>query len=729
MSVGRYSRLNYHENPISMYVPRPFETLDAIGQRTQKASDTRDAIKADILGKQVNALPQDYQGLAQAKKEVESKLSEFGDKNFNDPQVKSDWNKTQRELASRFGPQGDIGSIENNYNEHQTYMKGLNEALKKGPKEGGIDEDQYNKLKHISLNKYSGIGDLTNDGYSKYSGITPASYVDIAKHADDLAKGWKENKILTEGWKEDANGQLFRKRGNSTEYINDTEVYDAIKPILENDPMNKAYAKQNTLLSTYGTGATPEQIQNHYNSIFERPAKYVADKYGYNKTEYTEDIQQNQDYLQNAKHRLENPILNVGIEVQAPSYGTTTNDSKSLNTSAETLSSTVKGELSKILSITPGLLAPGGTPDGFIVQLDKQYPGGSIKWLKDHMNNIPEDRRDMVKGLVSNYDDVQQRTKDAEEYALGKVGTVHIQASKDLEKLAIKYGIDFNKASELLTSKVSGSDKGANFYDQMYANNPHAQEFRKEFNKVTDKVNKYTEAKDKYLKDTSSKKVTEQWADSVISPIAYDETTGQYTKDDKYGEKLTTYINTLLKDGSLNGLSTDQMDKGNVPKNLAQVIQENNPNPDDKTPAQPTRVFFTRLPGTDGKRQLVVQVGDKEVKINSDQIQVPDKSGKTVNLSEIQNDPIQKLNERVYRAYSNGVNKVSLSDGTNITLPQDIDGKGVMNGTYANSSNLKVDLSKDEQAKWGEKNLVGSKAVKYLLMKNAEASAKGTPLF
>lgn len=291
MSINQYTRLNWNQ-PLnsSTYIPKPFDTLNAIGQQTQHASDLRDTYKADLLGKQVNALPKDIPILLQAKKGLENDINEFSDKNFLDPKVKSDWFKKQREWANRFSPQGDIGSIQSNFDIHQNYMKDLHDQLKKGPKEGGIDENTYNKLASISLGNYQGIGEQTNQGYNKYSGITPAGYVDIPKQADELAKGWKANKVANEGWKEDPSGVLYKMNGNSREEIKPEEIYNAIRPALENDPMIQSFAKQNTMLNMYGKNVTPEEINKHYLDHFHIPSKFVADKYGYLDISHKEDI-------------------------------------------------------------------------------------------------------------------------------------------------------------------------------------------------------------------------------------------------------------------------------------------------------------------------------------------------------------------------------------------------------------------------------------------------------
>lgn len=292
MSGNRYTQIDFNQ-PISSYVPMPLDLMYKVGANKQARQDKAEEDRIDLLGKQWNRLSVDADKANKIKSEVNSTLDEFANKDFNDPTVKSQWYKKKRELADRFGPMGDIGAMEANYKAHQDYVKGLDEQRKKGPKEGGIDLDTYNKLRDISLKEYKGIGQDEGHGYNQFSGIQPAGFSDIPKEADELAKGWKENKVANEGWSEDPSGKLYKKSGNKTEWISEKEIYDNIKPQLMNNPMNHAFVHQDMLLNTYNM--SPEEKANldwdkTYNSYFDRAATYAANKYGFKSTEHTSDI-------------------------------------------------------------------------------------------------------------------------------------------------------------------------------------------------------------------------------------------------------------------------------------------------------------------------------------------------------------------------------------------------------------------------------------------------------
>jgi len=252
----------------------PIHFIDKTADMKQHEQDANEAERIDLLGKQYNTLQQDRPLAMKAKKEIGDKLEEFSNKDFTDPTVKQEWYKTKRDIVNRFGPQGDIGAMQSNYNINQDYIKGLKERLNKGPKEGGIDEITYNKLANISLGRYQGIGEGGNQGYNQYQGITPAGYSDLAEQADKLAANWKADSIKKGGYY-DIDGRFIKKSTQEVEQIDPNEIYQNILPQLMADPMNKAFAQQNLMLNTYGTNATKEQLDKEYLNVFDRPPKFV----------------------------------------------------------------------------------------------------------------------------------------------------------------------------------------------------------------------------------------------------------------------------------------------------------------------------------------------------------------------------------------------------------------------------------------------------------------------
>lgn len=301
---------------VSTYVPLPLEAIGNILESKQRQYDINETERINLLDKQYNTLQQDRPLALKAKQEIDKSLEDFSNKDFSDPVVKQQWMKTKRDIANRFGPLGDIGAIQSNYNAHQEYMKGLKERLNKGPKEGGIDETTYNKLANISLARYQGIGEGSNQGYNQYQGITPAGYSDLADQADKLANNWKADSIKKGGYY-DVDGRFIKKSTQEIEQINPNEIYKNILPQLMSDPMNQAFAKQQLMLKTYGKEISPDQLNQEYLSIFNKPAEFAANKYGYRKEINDQDWKESQEYLRNKdKKDLINSLTGQSIEGQ-----------------------------------------------------------------------------------------------------------------------------------------------------------------------------------------------------------------------------------------------------------------------------------------------------------------------------------------------------------------------------------------------------------------------------
>ncbi len=303
----------YDSQPyVSTYVPLPIDMMAKVLSEKQGQYDKAEQERLEILGKQTNRLQADANKLQSAKSEVDKKLEEFANKDLTDPGVKAEWYKTKRDIVNRYGPQGDIGSMQSNYDAHKEYMKGLKSKLEKGPKEGGIDLDTYNKLASISLDQYKGIGSDTGEGYNQYKGIDAAGYVDIVDQADKLGKDWKANAISKGGYY-DVSGRFIKKSTQEIEQTDPNEIYQHIKPQLMADPMNQAYAKQHVMLGTYGrdrfigqdeAGNAVEYNPDYYkekmyDDIFDKPAKFAAAKYGYSKEKQDQTWKESQGYLRN----------------------------------------------------------------------------------------------------------------------------------------------------------------------------------------------------------------------------------------------------------------------------------------------------------------------------------------------------------------------------------------------------------------------------------------------
>lgn len=310
--ANRFNNI-YDNQYISTYVPLPFQEMVALGALKQGKQDEESAIRDQYLAKTWNRLGADAENARKIKSSIDQELENFSNKDFNDSQVRSNWYKTRMKLANEFGPDGAIGAQEASYNAHQAYVKDLDERLKKGD----IDQSTRDLLINKSVKEYKGIGERGTTGYNTFRGETAANTADIPKYMDDLAKGWKENKVVNEGWTEDKDGKLYRMRGNEKEWISEDEIYKNIVPQAMRDANIQAFVNQQADLKTYGRENANELKSRLINDMYDTPGKYVANKYGYKQTAHKEEIQQRQDYLQRQKHKLDNPVFTTSTQSEA----------------------------------------------------------------------------------------------------------------------------------------------------------------------------------------------------------------------------------------------------------------------------------------------------------------------------------------------------------------------------------------------------------------------------
>lgn len=763
--------LNRYDNPaqqtyVDQYVPVPFEEMTrALAMRQKKYDDTRDEMDGleDSFLK-IQALEQDKAKRKQLVDGYHSEMEKAVDS------VKGDYSKLSenaRQIARRIKKDvtyGPLGAIHGNY---QTYVKAKEEFDKmksEGKFMGQEDIAQYNALTK-ALQSYQGIGEEHEGTFNQFTPGKVGPYYDISKETSDAVQQWASDKGYGALKFDEKSGTFYST--TTHEYVDPKEVRAGALEYVRSNPKYKG--QLNDYVSYYdqeGEGKGNEHLQKYLGDLSGMLGRREGfDKYG---IDYMADPLAGEKYK-----KKQEEIQNIAKEVVAPKYGTTTDNVKLLQESINGIKTSGETELTKILSITPGLIPGNGSikPEQWIASLNDKYKGGALQWAKDNLNKIPSDRRGVIKATIDNYEDVQQRNTDAENYALEQIklhGTkeerTEVESDKklleavkgldihnpyaiqaELEKLGIKSyhkftaeeiannptqsaTLSMNNLSKLLESK---GFKPGNTGTTPYLYTSRLQKLMTPEGSNETALGKY---KDKYLTETANKKMNTQWAESVIVPITYDNKTGKYVGNEQSGQDMTQYINKLLTNGGLDSLPTDMVaEDGTTKLTLGQVLQALTPEDMAKKGNvidRPKNIFFTRLPGEDGVQQLVVDIAGKEIKINASTLQVkdPNNENKMVPLSEVQNAPINRLNNRVYRAYSNGVKDINIGEGIKLTLPQDIDDKAVMNGTYANSSNLKVTVAPEDVTKYG-KNLVGASAIKYLQLKNHLAEAQGKSLF
>jgi len=155
-------------------------------------------------------------------------------------------------LHKNFKSDEKILSMYNNRRTRAEYHGMIDEMVKKGGKDGGLDSYTAENLKRIYDQQYAkqeGVGADGNDlgAYGMYDHNTPAAYVDMTEKVNDAVKNWAsdQKEIASASASSTGNGYIVTYKGSDrTEYIPFAEVYNRIKPMLENDPMVKAFLNQ-----------------------------------------------------------------------------------------------------------------------------------------------------------------------------------------------------------------------------------------------------------------------------------------------------------------------------------------------------------------------------------------------------------------------------------------------------------------------------------------------------
>ncbi len=311
-SLNRFNELLPSQRYVSNYVELPFEEILKIGSMKQGVQDQANLERMSFLGKNWNRLPGDTQRSVELQNELNSKLESFVDKDFNDPNVKSDWYRTKLDIAKQFSPNGEIGAQEANYNLFYKEKDKLDKMLEKGSKDGGIDKGTYDYLLNKAVtdfNSSGGTGKIGPAGFNQVKFDTPATYQDIYKQAQDATQHWKADAISKGGYY-DSNGQFIKKSTQEIESIDPNEIIKYVTPALMADPMNQAFAKQQIAIKNYGkNNIDPQSEFEDYYNIFRKPIEAVANELGYTKKKIDEQWQNNPVAQYAAKKALDEKAL------------------------------------------------------------------------------------------------------------------------------------------------------------------------------------------------------------------------------------------------------------------------------------------------------------------------------------------------------------------------------------------------------------------------------------
>jgi len=190
--ANRFNTLLPSQKYISTYAPIPFDEILKVGALQQQRQDEAEEDRMKLLGKSWNRLPGDTQRSKELQNEINSKLAQFADKNFNDPNVKNEWYKTKLDLAKQFSPNGEIGAQQANYDAYKAYEKNI---LSKS-EELGWSTQQIQQHLNQAKNSFMTRGKSGDLNYFQGSGL--ATRVDTTKWLADNLKNVADETGITQ---------------------------------------------------------------------------------------------------------------------------------------------------------------------------------------------------------------------------------------------------------------------------------------------------------------------------------------------------------------------------------------------------------------------------------------------------------------------------------------------------------------------------------------------------
>ena len=147
----------------------------------QQVQDQNTAEVMSYLGKDWNMLPGDNPRALELRNEIEAKLKDYADnKDFNDPNVRTNWYKDRMEIAKQFSSNGEIGRQQLNHDAYKAYEKELLNS------KTGWSTQQLQQHLNQAKNSFVTRGSDGELGYFQGQGL--ANRVDTTKWLADNLK-------------------------------------------------------------------------------------------------------------------------------------------------------------------------------------------------------------------------------------------------------------------------------------------------------------------------------------------------------------------------------------------------------------------------------------------------------------------------------------------------------------------------------------------------------------
>lgn len=771
------------------YLGIPWEQIMGTGELMQAQEDKQKANLLEVGKKRIKYLPIDTQDALGEQQKVQgtvsdlfNKYSKEGFRNAGDDIIRA-----KQAMEDTTGPFSKWNAIENRYNEYADAMKEIDSRKDLNEAQRLYYKDQLNKQAGYPTKLDSSLipTQANSLGYSDisstYQHITPGDQYEHENKNEwidkRLAKIASDKRYIPQGWVGTPFEFVKGFREGTIKGLDYDKITQALIQEAASDPN---LIKSSQVEALYGGYNTNEGKFYNTAEVKDKSGKVIGHKYvpntntllgssihgaaggaAYQEEDFNTKFVTDELGLHAGKKKIDEMPEILAKEVQAPSYGTSVDSNKSLQSAKETGKQALNIELQKILEKTPNLKSKYGyaSSTGFIEQVMTKDPDTRNAIIKDIIANSPRDRVGLIKGLLQQQQDVEQRDKEAIDYAKEQIklsGNKKDQAQfeSDTKLLEAVKGLDLSNPQSIINE---AKRLGVEYSNAALDKDPRVSNPMNERNlaRVLDakgfKVSNWADPyqwtsrlyllldpdrsdetdlgkyKDEYLKKTSEKHLPMQMADTYIIPtvtVKDDKGNTQVVGDTKEGERLTQAISSLYNKGGFDNLRTNVINPDtNTPYTIGELMTLNAAKNDKgEVVKMPSRapIFFTRLPGEKGVRQMVTTIGNTEIKIDTDQIEVPYNNQMT-KLSEVTDSPLMQINNRILRAYNNGLRKIEAAKGITIEVPYDITEEGIRNGTFANNNELVVTVSSEDQKKYNmPSNYMGGDAIQYLMNKQKQ---------
>jgi len=252
MSSNRFDTSQTYQ-PVSTYVPLPFEQIGALGAKMTQEHSTKQA-EADALVDQLNKIKVSNQVLSEGSGEdlgIKYRNTGYGD--FK-TQVLNKYTLANKQLADDYqAGKLDAGQFAQKVGQLKSDFNGDYQKLKIAEvNSAAIDEadKKYREAKHAGANPFvlnqlaeEGSRLLSNPYGNEYKGAPISDVADLEKIKNEYAKGFEKQILSSGAGRRDANGMIiYTDRSGVTKQ----RIIDSVNSTFDEDPSLGTQTKEQT---------------------------------------------------------------------------------------------------------------------------------------------------------------------------------------------------------------------------------------------------------------------------------------------------------------------------------------------------------------------------------------------------------------------------------------------------------------------------------------------------